>query len=120
MSGTLRPISSCYEDFPEFQRISKSCIKGWGRMYRVEHFRQWMKMGNFEDSLHPSGFFRVNCLKSLIMSSDNIGNVDNDMVEESHVHRIKKDAYYVASADGPRLILTTVQLRETEKDNSRR
>lgn len=58
MSGTLRPISSCYEDFPEFQRISKSCIKGWGRMYRVEHFRQWMKMGNFEDSLHPSGFFR--------------------------------------------------------------
>ncbi|KAI5677908.1 hypothetical protein M9H77_08858 [Catharanthus roseus] len=52
------------------------------------------------------------------MSNDNIGNVDNDMVEESHAHRIKKDAYYVASTDGPGLILTTVQLKETEKDNS--
>ncbi|KAI5669066.1 hypothetical protein M9H77_18919 [Catharanthus roseus] len=52
------------------------------------------------------------------MSNDNIGNVDNDMVEESHAHRIKKDAYYVASTDGPGLILTTVQLKETEKDNN--
>ncbi|KAI5657911.1 hypothetical protein M9H77_26704 [Catharanthus roseus] len=52
------------------------------------------------------------------MSNDNIGNVDNDMVEESHVHRIKKDAYYVASADGPGLVLTTIQLKETEKDNN--
>ncbi|KAI5662804.1 hypothetical protein M9H77_22127 [Catharanthus roseus] len=52
------------------------------------------------------------------MNNDNIGNVDNDMVEESHAHRIKKDAYYVASADGPGLILTTVQIRETEKDNN--
>ncbi|KAI5657211.1 hypothetical protein M9H77_26004 [Catharanthus roseus] len=52
------------------------------------------------------------------MSNDNIGNVDNDMVEERHAHRIKKDAYYVASADGPGLILTTVQLKETEKDNN--
>ncbi|KAI5663376.1 hypothetical protein M9H77_22699 [Catharanthus roseus] len=52
------------------------------------------------------------------MSNDNIGNVDDDMVEESHVRRMKKDAYYVASADGPGLILTTVQLRETEKDNN--
>ncbi|KAI5671552.1 hypothetical protein M9H77_11916 [Catharanthus roseus] len=42
------------------------------------------------------------------MSNDNIGNVDDDMVEESHVRRMKKDAYYVASADGPGLILTTV------------
>ncbi|KAI5671573.1 hypothetical protein M9H77_11937 [Catharanthus roseus] len=52
------------------------------------------------------------------MNNENIGNVDNDMVEESHVHRIKKDAYYVASANGLGLILTTVQLRETEKDNN--
>ncbi|KAI5670526.1 hypothetical protein M9H77_10890 [Catharanthus roseus] len=52
------------------------------------------------------------------MSNDNIGNVDNDMVEESYAHRIKKDAHYVASADGPGLILTTVQLKETEKDNN--
>ncbi|KAI5649466.1 hypothetical protein M9H77_35471 [Catharanthus roseus] len=28
------------------------------------------------------------------MSNDNIGNVDDDMVEESHVRRMKKDAYY--------------------------
>ncbi|KAI5669402.1 hypothetical protein M9H77_19255 [Catharanthus roseus] len=52
------------------------------------------------------------------MSNDNIDNVDNDMVEESHAHKIKKDAYYVASADGPGLILTTVQLKETKKDNN--
>ncbi|KAI5648482.1 hypothetical protein M9H77_34487 [Catharanthus roseus] len=52
------------------------------------------------------------------MSNDNIGNVDNDMVEESHAHRIKKDAYYVASTDGPGLILTTVLLKETETDNN--
>ncbi|KAI5681419.1 hypothetical protein M9H77_02647 [Catharanthus roseus] len=52
------------------------------------------------------------------MSNDTIGNVDNNMVEESHAHRIKKDAYYVASTDGPGLILTTVQLKETEKDNN--
>ncbi|KAI5652700.1 hypothetical protein M9H77_29887 [Catharanthus roseus] len=52
------------------------------------------------------------------MSNDNIGNVDDDMVEESHVRRMKKDAYYVASTDGPGLILTTVQLRGTEKDNN--
>ncbi|KAI5662504.1 hypothetical protein M9H77_21827 [Catharanthus roseus] len=42
------------------------------------------------------------------MSNDNIGNIDNDMVEESHVHRIEKDTYYVPSADGPGLILTTL------------
>ncbi|KAI5668637.1 hypothetical protein M9H77_18490 [Catharanthus roseus] len=30
------------------------------------------------------------------MSNDNIGNVDDDMVEESHVCRMKKDAYYIA------------------------
>ncbi|KAI5659767.1 hypothetical protein M9H77_28560 [Catharanthus roseus] len=52
------------------------------------------------------------------MSNDIIGNVNNDMVEESHAHRIKKDAYYVSSADGPGLVLTTVQLKETEKDNN--
>ncbi|KAI5667469.1 hypothetical protein M9H77_17322 [Catharanthus roseus] len=45
----------------------------------------------------PTGNFhgiRANCPKPLIMSNDNIGNVDDDMVEESHVRRIKKDAYY--------------------------
>ncbi|KAI5669161.1 hypothetical protein M9H77_19014 [Catharanthus roseus] len=52
------------------------------------------------------------------MSNNNIGNVDDDIVEESHVRRMKKDGYYVASTDGPGLILTTVQLRETEKDNN--
>ncbi|KAI5663209.1 hypothetical protein M9H77_22532 [Catharanthus roseus] len=44
------------------------------------------------------------------MSNNNINNVDNDMVEESHVHRMKKDAYYVASVDGPGQILTTLHL----------
>ncbi|KAI5657248.1 hypothetical protein M9H77_26041 [Catharanthus roseus] len=44
------------------------------------------------------------------MSNYNIGNVDNDMVEESHVHRMKRDAYYVAFVDGSRLILITLHL----------
>ncbi|KAI5654456.1 hypothetical protein M9H77_31643 [Catharanthus roseus] len=52
------------------------------------------------------------------MSNDNIGNVNNNMVKESHVRRMKKDAYYVVLADEPGLILTTFQLRETEKDNN--
>ncbi|KAI5682245.1 hypothetical protein M9H77_03473 [Catharanthus roseus] len=32
-------------------------------------------------------------------------NVENDIVEESHVRRIKKDAYFVASSDSPGLII---------------
>ncbi|KAI5675889.1 hypothetical protein M9H77_06839 [Catharanthus roseus] len=40
------------------------------------------------------------------------------MVEESHVHKIKKDAYYVASSDGSELIITTVQLKENDKDKN--
>ncbi|KAI5662661.1 hypothetical protein M9H77_21984 [Catharanthus roseus] len=36
----------------------------------------------------------------------------------SHVRRMKKDAYYVASLDGPGLIITTVQLKENENANN--
>ncbi|KAI5659158.1 hypothetical protein M9H77_27951 [Catharanthus roseus] len=49
---------------------------------------------------------------------EDIGNVNNDMVQESHVSKIKKDAYYMASSDGPGLIITTVQLKENDKDNN--
>ncbi|KAI5675230.1 hypothetical protein M9H77_06180 [Catharanthus roseus] len=37
-----------------------------------------------------------------------ISPIDNNMVEESHVRSIKKDAYYLASSDGPGRIITTV------------
>ncbi|KAI5672160.1 hypothetical protein M9H77_12524 [Catharanthus roseus] len=63
-------------------------------------------------------------LKTLISSGrwsydkEDTGNIDNDMVEESHVRKIKKDAYYVASFDGPGLIITTFQLKENDKDNN--
>ncbi|KAI5664465.1 hypothetical protein M9H77_23788 [Catharanthus roseus] len=40
------------------------------------------------------------------------------MVEESHVRKIKKDAYYVASSDGLGLIITIVQLKQNDKDNN--
>ncbi|KAI5659101.1 hypothetical protein M9H77_27894 [Catharanthus roseus] len=40
------------------------------------------------------------------------------MVEESHVRKIKQDTYYVASSDGLGLIITTVQLKENDKDNN--
>ncbi|KAI5675263.1 hypothetical protein M9H77_06213 [Catharanthus roseus] len=40
------------------------------------------------------------------------------MVEESHFHKIKKDAYYLASSDSPGLIITIVQLKENDKDNN--
>ncbi|KAI5666376.1 hypothetical protein M9H77_16229 [Catharanthus roseus] len=46
------------------------------------------------------------------------GNVENDMIKESHDRRIKKDAYFVASSDGPGLIITTVQLKKNDKDNN--
>lgn len=54
------------------------------------------------------------------MSKDNedTGNVDNDVVEGSHVRKIKKDAYYVASSDGRGMIIMIVQLKENDKDNN--
>ncbi|KAI5659155.1 hypothetical protein M9H77_27948 [Catharanthus roseus] len=51
-------------------------------------------------------------------NKDDIGNVDNDMVQVSHVRKIKKDAYYMTSSDGPGLIITMVKLKENDKDNN--
>ncbi|KAI5648140.1 hypothetical protein M9H77_34145 [Catharanthus roseus] len=62
----------------------------------MENRKHWIVFltGNFHG-------IRANCLKSLIMSHDNIGNVDNDMVEESHVRRIKKDGTILATPPAP-------------------
>lgn len=49
---------------------------------------------------------------------DDFGNVIDELTEESHVRRVKKDAYYVASSDGSRLTITTVQLKENNRDNN--
>ncbi|KAI5669127.1 hypothetical protein M9H77_18980 [Catharanthus roseus] len=45
-------------------------------------------------------------------------NIESDMVEESHVRKVKKDAYHVAFSDDPGLIITTVHLKENDKDNN--
>ncbi|KAI5663086.1 hypothetical protein M9H77_22409 [Catharanthus roseus] len=49
---------------------------------------------------------------------EDTSTIENDMVEESHVRKVKKDAYHVASSDGLGLIITTVQLKENNKDNN--
>ncbi|KAI5654202.1 hypothetical protein M9H77_31389 [Catharanthus roseus] len=49
---------------------------------------------------------------------EDTSNIENDMVEESHIHKVKEDAYHVASSNGPGLIITTVQLKENDKDNN--
>ncbi|KAI5676644.1 hypothetical protein M9H77_07594 [Catharanthus roseus] len=86
---------------------------GRGELFRLNgNSRQ---LANFKWILHR-GIDTV--FPSLVDSKDNTDNLDSDMVEESYVPRMKKDAYFVASSDGPGLIITTIQLKENDKDNN--
>lgn len=59
------------------------------------------------------------CLFQTMSKDKDESSASTDMEEEAYVKRraVKKDAYYVASSNGSRLIIPQVQLKENLKDN---